>query len=104
MLLVLAGASNDSVGLKTMPWAPIVIVSGVTVLVTLLEASGIDLFTTILASTSSLETITRFTTALTGVISIFGEHLGVVLPASSTTMPVSSNSSAAATGSPSPIR
>ena len=88
VLLVLADAGDDSVGLKTMPWAPIVMVSGVTVLVTLLEKTGgMDLFATILASASSLQTITGFTAALTGVISIFSSTSSVVLPAFLPTIP-----------------
>ena len=37
VVLVLVGAGDDSVGLKAMPWGPIIMVSGVTVLVSLLE-------------------------------------------------------------------
>ena len=86
--LVLAGAGDDAAGLKMMPWAPIVMVSGVTVLVTLLEKTGgMDLFAAILASASSLDTITGFTAALTGAISIFSSTSSVVLPAFLPTIP-----------------
>jgi di/tricarboxylate transporter len=88
VVLVLAGAGDDALGLKTMPWAPIVMVSGVTVLVTLLEKTGgMDLFSTLLAQASSLETITGFTAAVTGAISIFSSTSSVVLPAFLPTIP-----------------
>jgi di/tricarboxylate transporter len=88
IVLVLAGAGDDSVGLKTMPWSPIVMVSGVTVLVTLLEKTGgMDLFSTLLARASSLQTITGFTAAVTGAVSIFSSTSSVVLPAFLPTIP-----------------
>jgi len=88
VILVLAGAANESVGLKTMPWAPILMVSGVTVLVALLEQTGgIGLFSTLLAKFSSLDSITGFTALLTGTISIFSSTAGVVLPAFLPTVP-----------------
>lgn len=87
-LLVLVGAGDDAAGLKGMPWGPIMMVSGVTVLVSLLEdTGGMDLFSTILAGASSLETITGFTAALTGAISIFSSTASVVLPAFLPTIP-----------------
>jgi di/tricarboxylate transporter len=88
VLLVIVGAGDDAVGLKAMPWAPIVMVSGVTVLVALLEQTGgMDLFSTLLANASSLESITGFTAALTGAISIFSSTSSVVLPAFLPTIP-----------------
>lgn len=88
VVLILARAASESVALKTMPWSPILMVSGVTVLVALLEQTGgIGLFSTLLARFSSLDSITGFTAMLTGTISIFSSTAGVVLPAFLPTVP-----------------
>jgi di/tricarboxylate transporter len=88
VVLVLARASDEASSWRQMPWSPILMVSGVTVLVTLVEKTGgMDLFSTMLARASSLETITGFTAALTGAVSIFSSTSGVVLPAFLPTVP-----------------
>jgi di/tricarboxylate transporter len=71
-----------------MPWGPILMVSGVTVLVALVEKTGgMDLFSTLLARFSSQKSITAFVAFLTGTISIYSSTAGVVLPAFLPTVP-----------------
>ena len=88
VILILVRAADEAAAIKIMPWAPILMVSGVTVLVTLLEKTGgIDLFSTQLARFSSLQAITAFTALVTAIISIFSSTSGVVLPAFLPTVP-----------------
>jgi di/tricarboxylate transporter len=88
VVLILTRTADESAALKAMPWGPILMVCGVTVLVSLLEKTGgMELFSTMLARFSSQETITAFTASLTGVISIYSSTSGVVLPAFLPTVP-----------------
>ena len=74
--------------IATMPWGPILMVSGVTVLIALIEKTGgIDLFSAILASLSSLETVPAVVAFIAGSISIDSSTSGVVLPAFLPTVP-----------------
>lgn len=81
-VLVLTGAANDREAIKRMPWGVIVMVSGVTVLIALLEkAEGIDLIASMLARLSTPGTVTLIVALLTGAISVYSSTSGVVLPA-----------------------
>lgn len=81
-VLVLTGAANDREAIKRMPWGVIVMVSGVTVLIALLEkAEGIDLIAGMLAKLSTSSTVTLIVAVLTGAISVYSSTSGVVLPA-----------------------
>ena len=71
-----------------MPWIPILMVSGVSVLVALLEKTGgLDLFTEILAKFATPGTLTGVIAFVTGVISVYSSTSGVVLPAFLPTVP-----------------
>ena len=88
VLLVLIGAGDESKAIRGMPWGPILMVSGVTVLVTLIEKTGgMDLFSALLASLASTRTVSAVTAAITGTISIYSSTSGVVLPAFLPTVP-----------------
>jgi Na+/H+ antiporter NhaD/arsenite permease-like protein len=81
-VLVLTRAANDREAIKRMPWGVIVMVSGVTVLIALLEkAEGIDLIAGLLAKLSTANTVTLIVAMLTGAISVYSSTSGVVLPA-----------------------
>ncbi len=81
-VLVLTRAANDREAIKRMPWGVIVMVSGVTVLIALLEkAEGIDLIAGMLAKLSTPHTVTLVVALLTGAISVYSSTSGVVLPA-----------------------
>ena len=88
VLLAVVGAADEAIAIRTMPWGPILMVSGVTVLIALLEKTGgMDLFTTLLARFSSEKTVTGVTAFLTGSISVYSSTSGVVLPAFLPTVP-----------------
>jgi len=74
--------------IRRMPWAVIVMVSGVTVLISVLEKTGgLDLFTAMLARTANENTATGAVAFLTGTISVYSSTSGVVLPAFLPTIP-----------------
>jgi hypothetical protein len=63
-------------------------VSGVTVLISLLEKTGgLDLFTALLARVATRDTATGAVAFVTGVISVYSSTSGVVLPAFLPTVP-----------------
>jgi di/tricarboxylate transporter len=81
-VLVLSRAADDRDAIKRMPWNVIVMVSGVTVLIALLEkAQGIELIGSLIAKMSTSESVTAVVAFLTGAISVYSSTSGVVLPA-----------------------
>lgn len=81
-LLILAGATEDNAALAAVPWAVIVMVCGVSVLVSVIEKTGgMDLFTTLLARISTPATAKGVMAFVTGVISTYSSTSGVVYPA-----------------------
>jgi len=88
VVLVLAGATDEAQAIRTMPWGPILMVSGVTVLIALIEKTGgIDLFSSMLASVSTPQSVTGVIAFIGGSISIYSSTSGVVLPAFLPTVP-----------------
>jgi Na+/H+ antiporter NhaD/arsenite permease-like protein len=82
VLLGLLGAANQEDAIRKMPWGTIMLVSGVTVLIHVLElTSGMDLFVDMLTSITSRTTIIPFLAATVGLISAYSSTSGVVLPA-----------------------
>jgi di/tricarboxylate transporter len=87
-ILTLCRASNEEAAIKAIPWNVIVMVCGVTVLISILEKKGgMDLFTTMLARFSTQETVTGVMAFVTGLISVYSSSSGVVLPAFLPTIP-----------------
>jgi len=88
--VVLAGlrVADHEQAIRKMPWIPILMVCGVSVLVALLEKTGgLDLFTEILAKFATPGTLTGVVAFVTGVISVYSSTSGVVLPAFLPTVP-----------------
>ena len=82
VLLVLLRAANDVEAIRKMPWGVIVMVSGVTVLIALLEkTNGLDLFVSLLARLATRNSVTAVVAFVTGIISVYSSTSGVVLPA-----------------------
>lgn len=82
VVLVLSGSADDGEAIKRMPWRVIVMVCGVTVLISLVEkAQGIDLLVSLVAKIASAGTITGVAAFLTGIVSVYSSTSGVVLPA-----------------------
>lgn len=88
VVLTLLKVADEKKAVQHMPWRVIMMVTGVTVLIALLEKTGgMALFTTMLARTSTPETVTGMTAFFTGLISIYSSTSGVVLPAFLPTVP-----------------
>jgi di/tricarboxylate transporter len=74
--------------IKKVPWGVIVMVSGVTVLISILEKTqGLELFTTLLSKLATQGTITGVIAFVTGLVSVYSSTSGVVLPAFLPTIP-----------------
>jgi len=82
VFLVLTRAADDGEAIKRMPWRVIVMVCGVTVLISILEkAEGIDLLVSMISRISTAGTVTAVVAFITGIISVYSSTSGVVLPA-----------------------
>jgi di/tricarboxylate transporter len=87
-VLTLSRASDEERAVKSIPWNTIIMVGGVTVLISILERTGgMDLFTGLLTRFSTPDTITGVIAFVTGVISVYSSSSGVVLPAFLPTIP-----------------
>ena len=88
VVLAALRVADHEQAIRKMPWIPILMVSGVSVLVALLEKTGgLDLFTEILAKFATPGTLTGVIAFVTGVISVYSSTSGVVLPAFLPTVP-----------------
>ena len=88
VILAILGAADHKEAVKNMPWSVIVMMSGVTVLIALLEKTGgLDLFTAALAALATPGTITGVIAFVIGLISVYSSTSGVVLPAFLPTVP-----------------
>ena len=88
MILSLAGAADEKDTIKRMPWAVVIMVCGVTVLIGVMERTqGMDLFTDLLARVSTPATVTGVIAFVTGLVSVYSSTSGVVLPAFLPTVP-----------------
>jgi len=82
VVLVLSRSGDDGEAVKRMPWRVIVMVCGVTVLISLVErAQGMDLLVSLVARVASPQTVTAVVAFLTGIVSVYSSTSGVVLPA-----------------------
>jgi di/tricarboxylate transporter len=86
--LVLLRAVDEQKAIKHMPWGVILMVTGVSVLIAMLEKTkGLDLFATGLANLATPASIAPIVAFGTGVISVYSSTSGVVLPAFLPTVP-----------------
>ena len=82
VILVLSNSADEGEAFKRMPWRVIVMVCGVTVLISLVErAQGIDLLVSLVARIATPDTVTAVVAFLTGIVSVYSSTSGVVLPA-----------------------
>ena len=87
-LLVLMALADETAAMKRVPWGVIIMVCGVTVLISVLERTGgMDLFTAMLARLASPVTVNGVVAFVTGLISSWSSTAGVVLPAFLPTVP-----------------
>jgi Na+/H+ antiporter NhaD/arsenite permease-like protein len=81
-VLILFGIGDDSRAIAQVPWAVIVMVCGVSVLIGVLEKTGgMDLFTTLLARVATPSSVNGAIAGITGLISTYSSTSGVVYPA-----------------------
>jgi di/tricarboxylate transporter len=81
-LLVLLRTVEESKAIQRMPWSVILMVTGVTVLVSMIQRTeGMALITRAIAGISTPATIAAVVAFGTGVISVYSSTSGVVLPA-----------------------
>jgi di/tricarboxylate transporter len=87
-VLIVARAADEGAAFKRIPWSIIVMVTGVTLLIAVLEKTGgLDLFTALLARLANPSTINGTIAFVTGLISSWSSTSGVVLPAFLPTVP-----------------
>jgi di/tricarboxylate transporter len=87
-LLLILTRGDDGAAVQRVPWAIIMMVCGVSLLISLLEKTGgMELFTTLLARGVSAQTINGGVALITGAISTYSSTSGVVLPAFLPTVP-----------------
>jgi di/tricarboxylate transporter len=87
-ILTFTRAADEKEAIRSMPWGVMLMVTGVTVLITLMEKTqGLNLFTDLLVRLSTTETVTAVVAFVTGVVSVYSSTSGVVLPAFLPTVP-----------------
>ena len=87
-VLVLMAVADEGVAMRRVPWGVIIMVSGITVLISVLEKTGgMDLFTSMLAKLASPATVNGMVAFVTGLISSWSSTAGVVLPTFLPTVP-----------------
>ena len=88
VLLTLLRVADQDEAIKKVPWGTIMMVCGVTVLISLMEkTSGMDLFTSFIARFSTGATIIPLLAGTVGLISAYSSTSAVVLPAFLPTVP-----------------
>jgi len=86
--LILIRAAEETDALRRMPWPAILMVTGMSALVGVVERTGgMALFTSLLARLARPSTVNALIAFVTGVISTYSSTSGVVLPAFLPTVP-----------------
>ncbi|MEI7671076.1 MAG: SLC13 family permease [Deltaproteobacteria bacterium] len=81
-VLILLKAADEEKVFKAMPWGAIMMVTGVTVLISLMsKIGGMALFSDIMAKQSTPYTVTLVAGFWSGLISAYASTIGVILPA-----------------------
>lgn len=81
-VLTLLRMADEQRAIQRMPWGVILMVTGVTVLITMMERTqGMDLFASGLTRVSTSETVVPIMAFGTGLISVYSSTSGVVMPA-----------------------
>ena len=81
-VLWLSGADRHRASLKDLPWDAIFLLTGIAILISVLEASGgLTLLVGLIADISGPHTINAILALLTGIASAFSSSSGVIMPA-----------------------
>lgn len=87
-ILSVTRSADEKAAILKMPWNVILMVTGVTVLIALMEKTeGLDVFTNLLVRFSSADSVTALVAFVVGVVSVYSSTSGVVLPAFLPTVP-----------------
>ncbi len=87
-LLSILRAADQEAAVKAVPWSTILLVCGVSTLVSVLEKTGgIDVIVDMLVALSTPTTVTGIVAFVTGLISAYSSTVGVVLPTFLPTVP-----------------
>ena len=82
LLFAFLGLGNPEEVLTHLPWSTILMVTGISVLIGLMEkVGGLDLATTLIAQTTAPHFINAVLAFITGIVSAFSSSSGVVMPA-----------------------
>jgi di/tricarboxylate transporter len=82
VVLTLLRTTDEAAAIRKMPWGVILMVTGVTVLVSMLEKTkGLDLFASGFANVASAQSVAPIVAFGTGAVSVYSSTSGVVLPA-----------------------
>lgn len=88
VVLIVLRLADEGAAVKRMPWAAVLMVTGMSVLVSVLEATGgMELFTALLATLATPATLPGVMAFVTGLISTYSSTSGVVLPTFLPTVP-----------------
>jgi Na+/H+ antiporter NhaD/arsenite permease-like protein len=81
MILPMLGAADHAEAIRKMPWGVIVMVTGVTVLISIMEKTqGIQLFSDLLARLATPHSAVAVVAFVVGLISVYASTSGVILP------------------------
>jgi di/tricarboxylate transporter len=81
-VIILCRAADEGAALRKIPWGVILMVTGMTTLVAVLEKTGgMELVTSLLAAMASSRTVNGSIAFVTGLISTWSSTSGVVMPA-----------------------
>jgi di/tricarboxylate transporter len=88
VVLLVCRAASESATLRVVPWGAVLMVSGMSTLVSLVEKTGgMELFSGLLARLATPATVNGAMAFVTGLISTWSSTSGVVLPAFLPTVP-----------------
>jgi Na+/H+ antiporter NhaD/arsenite permease-like protein len=88
LVLLLLGLGDEAAALRRLPWSAVVMVTGMSLLVTAVErVGGLELFTALLARLATPASVNGVIAFVTGVISSYSSTSGVVLPTFLPTVP-----------------
>ena len=80
-ILMLLGAGDSETAVKSQPWAVIIMVCGVSVLVDVMDqAGGLNALVKIIGAVSNPVTVNAWLGLITGIISAYSSSSGVVMP------------------------
>ena len=82
VLLSFVGAADEEKSIKNIPWGIILLVTGITILIGIMEKTGgLDMATSMIVRISNGKTINAVLAFITGIVSAYSSSSGVVMPA-----------------------